>query len=170
MDVHKKKMCERKGKRAIVDVVVVLLILFSLSIGIIANDIVLTAANGSALGIQGYPHIHEGLLMNRTFNEGFLFIVIGYMLYMLISAYLIESHPIFYVIGLMIAMVGITLSEYLRAAWIQATNTTVFLTVMANYTYHTIIWNNMTSIMLGILALSLVVMYSKGSSGGGPLG
>jgi hypothetical protein len=144
-------------------------LLFSISIGILANDILLSAANASLLGSQGYPHIQEGLLMNRTFNEGYLFIVIGYFIYMLISAYLIDSHPIFYVVGLMIGMIAITVSEFFKEAWVQVTNSTAFLAVIGNYPAHTLIWNNMTTIILGTVAISLIAMYSK-SRGGGPLG
>lgn len=155
--------------RAFTDIIVVVVLLFSISIGILANDILLSAANASLLGSQGYPHIQEGLLMNRTFNEGYLFIVIGYFIYMLISAYLIDSHPIFYVVGLMIGMIAITVSEFFKEAWVQVTNSTAFLAVIGNYPTHTLIWNNMTTIILGTVAISLIAMYSK-SRGGGPLG
>lgn len=166
LGVKKKNNSSRRG---IVDLIIVIILIFTFSIGILANDVILTAANNSALGTDGYPHIHESLLMNRTFNEGFLFLVVGYMIYMLIAAYIIDSHPIFYVIGLMIGMVGITIAEYLREAWVDATNNTAIQAIIGNYTYHTLIWNNMVYIVLGIIALSLIAMYSKGG-GRGPIG
>lgn len=106
-------------------------------------------------------------------QKGFLFLFTGFVMGLMISSFLIRTHPIF--IFLYIIFLGLTvfLGTYVGNAFEQVATSSALATTTATQTYITIVMQNIVLITLAVGALSMIIIFAKfsgfGRSGGEPI-
>ncbi len=100
-------------------------------------------------------------------QKGFLFLFVGFIMGLMISSFLIRTHPIF--IFLYIIFLGITLflGTFIGNAFEQVATTDALAGTAASQGLITIIMQNIVLITLAVGALSMIIIFAKFSSFGG---
>lgn len=109
-------------------------------------------------------------------QKGFLFLFVGFIMGLMISSFLIRTHPIF--IFLYILFLGLTvfLGTYIGNAFEQLATSDALASTLATQGYISIIMQNLVVITLAVGALSMIIIFAKfagfgsrGGSGGSPI-
>ena len=100
-------------------------------------------------------------------QRGFFFVFMGLIIGTMISAFFIDSHPIFLFLYIIFLAVSIMLSVYLGNAYENLTELTIFANISATQTLINFVMNNIVVIMVAVGSLSIIIVFSKFSSGGG---
>lgn len=165
------KFKQKKGE--LTDFFVFLITLFILAIGLfviiyiiphISNGLRVAGLNNTAEGetaIQGIDNI------GSVINYGFLMLFVGLTISMMISSFLVRTHPIFLFMYIFFLAMTIILSLYLGNAYYNLQNNPIFAATMNSASFINKIMNNIVEITLGVAALSLVIIFSKFSTFGG---
>jgi hypothetical protein len=102
-----------------------------------------------------------------TINSGFLILFSGFVMSMLISSFLVRTHPIFIFLYIFFLIISLILALYVGNAYYDLQNNSVFVDNQDNTSFINTIMNHLVEITLAVGALSLVVMFSKFSTYGG---
>lgn len=124
------------------------------------NDSGLNSTDESSNAISEMSDLGTNVMQN-----GFFLVFVGLIMSVMITSFLVRTHPIF--IFLYIFFLGITvlLGTYLGNAYETLTNTPIFAETLASQTLINVVMNNITNILLGVGALSIVIIFAKFSSG-----
>lgn len=112
-------------------------------------------------------NVHANATINQvsnimfSFNGLYPYILIGLFLMVLISAYYIETHPIFFVISIGFLAIGIFTSGILVETFNSFASKPTFGAVTNQYPLIVQTWQNMPVIMLVMGSILMVVMYAK---------
>lgn len=105
----------------------------------------------------------------RTIQNGFFLLFVGLIASTMISSFLVRTHPIF--IFLYILFLGLTvfLGTYLGNMYETISTTTIFASTLASQSLINLVMQNIVKIVIGVGALSIVIVFAKFSSfrGGG---
>jgi hypothetical protein len=156
----------------ITDSLALLITLFTLAIGLFILAWIIpqiaTGLSGAGLNstVEGTEAIRQlsDLGMNGI-QKGFFWLFIGLCIAQLISAFYLDTHPIW--LFLYIIMLGLTiiLGAYLGNAYEQLINTSAFAGFAQGYI--TIVMQNIIKITVGVGALSMIIIFSKFMINGG---
>lgn len=106
-------------------------------------------------------------------QRGFLFLFTGFIMGLMISSFLIRTHPIF--IFMYVIFLGLTvfLGTYIGNAFEQVATTDALASTTASQGLITIVMQNIVLITLAVGALSMIIIFAKfagfSSRGGNPL-
>lgn len=154
------------------DILLFLIILFFLAISLV----VVLYANGKVLGIidntvlnstEAYESIHDSFATineytaQRGFTLFFAILIIG----IVISSFLVRVHPVFIFIYIITLGVTILTSVYLANAYAMVVANGQLSTIAENYGMMTFVMQNLTKILLGVGALSMIIIFGKVGSG-----
>ncbi len=100
-------------------------------------------------------------------QKGFLFLFVGFIIGLMISSFLVRTHPIF--IFLYIIFLGLTLflGTYVGNAFEQVATSNALAATAADQTLITIVMQNIVLITLAVGALSIIIIFAKFSGFGG---
>ena len=99
-------------------------------------------------------------------QRGFFFLFIGLCIAQLISAFYIDSHPIWLFLYIIFLGLTVVVGSYLGNAY----QSMILLPAFAGFSqgYITIVMQNIIKIIIGVEALSMIIIFSRfGNSGGG---
>lgn len=163
------------------DMLIFLITIFVFAIGLLILAFVIpqislgletAGMNSSAEGQSAIDNLAE--LGEEGMQRGFLFLFTGFIMGLMISSFLIRTHPIF--IFLYILFLGITvfLGTYLGNAFEQVATTDALASTLADQGLISIVMQNIVVITLIVGALSMIIIFAKfsgfgGSRGGSPL-
>jgi hypothetical protein len=102
-----------------------------------------------------------------TINSGFLILFSGFVISMLISSFLVRTHPIFIFLYIFFLIISLVLALYVGNAYYDLQNNSVFVDNQDNTSFINTIMNHLVEITLAVGAISLIVMFSKFSTYGG---
>ena len=162
---------ERK-KGDITDSLAFLLTIFILAVGFfILAWIIPTITSG--LNQANLNNTVEGANAINQLNDyglngiqrGFFFLFIGLCIAELISAYFVDTHPIWLFLYIIILAITIILAAYLGNTYESLINLSAFNGFQQGYI--TAIMQNIIKIVIGITSLSMVIIFSKFAMGGG---
>ena len=104
---------------------------------------------------------------SQGMQRGFLFLLVGFIAGLMISSFLIRTHPIF--IFLYIIFLGLTifLGTYIGNAFEQVATSDALAATTASQGLITGIMQNIVIIILAVGALSMIIIFAKFSSRGG---
>lgn len=94
-------------------------------------------------------------------QKGFLFLFTGFVMGLMISSFLVRTHPIFLFLYLIFLGITLFLGTYLGNAFEQVATTNALATTTASQTYITIIMQNIVGITLTVGALSMIIIFAK---------
>lgn len=156
------------------DILIWLITIFILAIGLFVFAYVIPTI-GSGLGDAGLNQSAEGLNAINSFSNigtitiqrGFFLLFSGLMMGVMISSFLIRTHPIFIFLYIFFLGISVLLSTYFSNAFESLTSQEIFSSTLGTQGLISVVMNNLPKITLGIGALSLIIIFAKFSSIGG---
>jgi len=167
-----KCFCSKKGD--LPDMLVFMLTIFILGIGLfifafvipeIAGGLNLAGMNESAEGKSAIDNVVE---MGVTgMQRGFFLIFVGLIMGIMITSFLVRTHPIFIFMYILFLGLTVFLSTYIGNAFEQVVSTAALEGTVASQGFITIVMQNLLLITLVVGALSMIIIFAKFSSVGG---
>lgn len=144
--------------------------LFSVSVSILLATVVYTQFDaGIAEGISDPTAVsvsHEYLRAFPLMDKMFLFVVVAYTLWLLITSFLVESHPILFGINVIVILAGIVFSAIMSNVYGEIARTPEILSATSGFTavvpYFMSLFPYYT-LVIGFVAA--VIMFSKVKGG-----
>lgn len=165
-------MIKKKGKKGdVTDSLALLITIFVLAIGLFILAWIIPSIT-SGLRTAGLNSTTEGDNAINKLNDfgingiqaGFFWILIGLCIAELISAFYIDSHPVWLFLYIIFLAITIILGAYLGNTYEQMISLDVFSSFSQGYI--TIVMQNILKIVIGIGALSMIIIFSKFITGG----
>ncbi len=171
-----KKLKEDK-KGDVTDSVILLITLFVMAIGFfvlafvvpaITDGLQETVLNDSAEGADAISQLES--FGTVGIQRGFFFLFVGLMISTLITSFLVRVHPIFLFLYIIFLVISVFLATYLGNAYEQLTQNPTFATTLASQGLITGVMDNIITILIGVGALSMIIVFAKFSRFGGARG
>jgi hypothetical protein len=162
------------NKRAeLTDVLIFMVTMFILAVGLFILMWVIPQM-GTGLRIAGMNNSAEGInainsldTFPNMINNGFLIIFIGLILSILITSFLVRTHPIFMFLYIFFLGITILLSFYLGNAYHSFVTNPAFASTLTQATFLNLVMNNIAEITLAVGILSMIIVFAKFSTYGG---
>ncbi len=162
----------KSKKGDVTDVMIWLITIFILAIGLfifaffvpeLSQGLRNSNINSSAEGEFAINEMEDFGVV--TIQRGFFFLFVGLIIGVMISSFLVRTHPIF--LFLYILMLGLTvfIGTYLGNAFDQMTEIDIFAETLASQTLISAVMNNIITITIAVGALSFIIVFAKFSSG-----
>jgi len=144
------------------DIFTIIIFLFVISIVLL---ITLTAFTGvksgfddAGIGSAGMDSVYNALLM---FDKLFLLIVAGGFIGLVVSAFMIDTHPIYFVVTLFILSVVFIVAQSFSDSYVAIASGDGF-SVAGNQLYYTgLIMSNLSKVVMIYLAGFFIALYGK---------
>ena len=168
------KLIIREKKGDVPDILVFLITVFILAVGLfvisyttsrMADEYRAAGLNSSAEGESAVDSIAN--LGEKTLQRGFLLLFAGLIMGTMVSSFLTRVHPIFLIVYFFFLGLTVFIGIYLANAYETLANIPTFADTLASQTLITLIMQNMIPIIIGVGALSMVIVFAKFSSFGG---
>jgi len=164
-------MLKRKGDPT--DMILLLVMVFFLVISFVValytnekvHDIISTTALNQS---DAYSSIDSAFttINEFTVQRGFLLFFGILIIGILVSSYMIRVHPIFMFIYIITLIVAIFVAMYLGNAYELVVSNGQLATIADNYAMMTWVMEHITLILLGVGALSMIIIFGKIGGGG----
>ena len=156
------------------DMLIFLITVFILAIGLfILAFVIPTISDGLAdAGLndstEGASAISQMSNIGTTvIQRGFFLLFVGLIMSTMITSFLARTHPVFLFLYIIFLAITIFLATYLGNAYETLSNTSIFADTLASQSLINLVMNNIVKISLGVGALSMVILFSKFTSGRG---
>lgn len=152
---------------SLTDIPTILAILFVLSISIFATVKILNEFDDSwTYGGVGQEILDKGQEAMYTFDYMFVFLAIGLSLASLIGAFMIRSHPIFYVFSTLLLGIMVIVSAQITNAFDKFATSSAFSSIANSFPMMVTFVRNFPLFILVSGVLIAVVMYGRPATGG----
>ena len=141
------------------------LFIFAYIIPVIANGLGGAGLNQSTEGAAGITEMSN--IGTITIQRGFFLLFVGLIMSIMITSFLARTHPIFLFLYIIFLGITIFLATYLGNFYETLTAIPLFAETLASQTLINVVMENIVKISLGVGALSMVILFSKFSSGRG---
>lgn len=156
------------------DIIFFLIVMFFLAISFVvvlyANSKIKEVIDTTVLNeTDAYPSITSSFntINTLTVQRGFTLVFGLLVIAILVSSFMIKVHPIFIFIYIITLAVAIFVGVYLGNVYEEIVAVEEFTALAANYAMMTWVMQNVVKILLGVGALSMVIIFSKIAGGGG---
>jgi hypothetical protein len=103
---------------------------------------------------------------NTTINYGTFFVFVGLLISIFITSFLVRSHPIFMIMYILFMPASIILAVYLGNAYNNLTTISAFSSIYSQANLINLFFEHLVKITLVANILSMIIVFSKFSSGG----
>lgn len=164
----------KNKKGELTDMFIFLITMFILAIGLLIMIFVIpnittglksAGLNNSAEGVNAINGLER--IGTHTINNGFLLIFVGLTLSMLITSFLVRTHPIFLLLYIFMLVITVILGAYLGNVYYDLQNSATFSSVIDDASYINTIMNHIVEITIGVAILSMIIVFAKFSTFGG---
>ena len=160
------------------DMLIFLVTIFIFAIGLLIMAFVIPAiSNGlNTAGLNSTDEAQTAIdeiaeLGNNGMQKGFLFLFVGFIMALMISSFLVRTHPIFMFLYILFLGITVFLGTYVGNAFEQVATSPALAATTADQGLITIVMQNIVVITLVVGALSMIIIFAKfagiGSQGGG---
>ncbi len=156
------------------DMLIFLTTVFVLAVGLFVLAFVIpTISDGLAVAglndsTEGASAIQEmSRIGTSTIQNGFFLLFVGLIMATMISSFLARTHPAFLFLYVIFLAITIFLATYFGNFYETFSSTEIFADTLASQTLINFVMNNIVKISLGVGALSMVILFSKFTSGRG---
>lgn len=146
------------SKGSSLDILGIFVMLFITGVVVLFGYLILSNFSGLGLGDVFESYISKGLVALRVFNYGFLFLLAGFGIGSVIGAFMIDTHPVFFVISIILTLffvfIGTTITNvfegFVTADELTATaeQFNIMVLIMRNLPKIGIIWGSIIAIVL----------------------
>ena len=161
----------RKGE--ITDVMIFLITIFILAIGLFFMIFIIPyisgglATSGLNNSLEGAAAIQSLTGFTATVDNGFLMLFVGLIISVLITSFLVRTHPIFIILYILFMVLTIIISFYLGNAYYDMVQNPILSTALVNSNYINLIMSHIAEITVAVGILSIIIVFSKFSTFGG---
>lgn len=150
----------------ITDIMVLVIILFILAIGFfiisytipyITNGLRSANLNNTSEGANGINQLEN--FGTHGIQNGFFWLFIGLCIATLISAFYVNTHPIWLFMYIIFLIISVIISAYLANSYQSMIGLDVF-SGWSQY-YMTVVMQNIVPIIIGVASLSFVIIFTK---------
>lgn len=121
--------------------------------------------NNSAEGTQAIASLDR--IGTNVINNGFLMLFAGLIMSMLITSFLVRTHPIFLFLYIFFLGITVLLGFYLGNAYEQMIDNPVFSSMVNTATFPNYVMRHIAEIATAVGAMSMIVVFAKFSTYGG---
>jgi hypothetical protein len=157
-------------KGSIVDIIGAVTLVFFFSISAILGWFILDQFQSSAGVVasgMNTTYIDQAKTAQEVWDWGILFILFGSMLFALITAYMVDTHPALFVFGIIVFMITLVVTMIVSNAFYAFYNTADLATSVAEYPNLIYVMNHLVEIMMVYGFIMLIVVYAKLRYAGG---
>lgn len=156
------------------DVMIFMITVFILAVGLfilmfivptISNGLRNAGLNNSAEGINAINSMDY--FSTHTINNGYLMLFVGLLISVMITSFMVRTHPIFLFLYILFLGVSILLAFYLGNIYHDLTANPIFSNMVNTATYSNLIMSHIAEITLAVGALSMIIVFAKFSTYGG---
>ena len=166
-----------KGKKGSpTDMILLLIMLFFLAVSFVivlyANSKIQTIISTTVLNSSAaYESINSSFSYINSFvvQRGFVLFFTILCIGILVSSFLVRVHPVFIFIYIFTLGIAIFVSLYLANTYEMIVSNPEFAAIASNYTMMTFVMQHVAKILLGVGALSFVILFGKIGGGGSPV-
>lgn len=164
-------MMNRKGD--VTDMIIFLVVLFTLAIGFfIFAYIVPQISSGLADG--GLDGSTEGAFAiselssfgTVTIQRGFFLVFVGLIISTMVTSFFARTHPLFLFLYILVLGLTVFIGVYLGNAYQQFSSVPLFADTLASQGLINIVMDNIITILIAVGALSMIIVFSKFTTGG----
>lgn len=141
------------------------LFIFAFVIPIISNGLAEAGLNNSAEGTFAINQMSD--IGTEVIQKGFFLLFVGLVMSTMITSFLARTHPIFLFLYIIFLGITIFLATYMGNFYETFSSIDVFSDTLASQTLINLVMENIVKISLGVGALSMVILFSKFTSGRG---
>ena len=165
MKAKPKDRPRRKG--FVLDIIVVVIIMFVFGFAILITDKIMTGIetalpdNSTTINKTIFVEVHNTM---SIFDEVFVFATIGFFITTLISAFMIDAHPAFFIFSLIMLIILIVIGTQLTNVWLAIASSPQMSDISSKYPMMTTIFQHLPLIMLifGFLVIIVLVARPRG--------
>ncbi len=169
-----RKINLKSNKGEITDLWVWLVTIFALGIGLFVLMYIIPSISGG-LRLAGLNNSAEGSasidaldsIGTSTINNGFMLLFVGLIISLMITSFLVRTHPIFLFLYIFMLAIMILLAAYLGNAYEDMKNNPVFASTLTNANFINMVLSHIVEISLAVGALSIIIIFAKFSTYGG---
>lgn len=163
---------QKKGE--LQDILILVITLFILAVGLfiliyvipsITNGMNIAGMNNSAEGVNAISSLSN--IGTNTINNGFMMLFIGLIMSVMITSFLVRTHPIFLFLYIFMLAITIILAVYLGNAYYDLQTNPIFASTVNDASFINLVMNNIVEITLAVGALSMIIVFAKFSTFGG---
>lgn len=164
-------LVQKRGE--VTDVMIWMVTIFILAVGLfiimyvtpsITQGLRTAGLNNSAAGANAIDDVES--ISISTINNGFMILFIGLVISVMLTSFLVRTHPIFLFLYIFFLAITILLAIYLGNVYYELQTNPTFSTTASQSTFINIVMNHIVEITLAVGALSMVIVFAKFSSGG----
>ena len=168
-----KKKIKRSKKAQLLDVITIMIIVTVVAMALMTSKYVLnqfySALDDSGASSSPINTSRDGIEAGyAVFDFAFLFLIIGMTISLIITSFMIPSHPVFMVINLLgiffLVLMGMVMSNVYSEFVAGADTAPIFGTVADDYPVINFLVNYIGYIGALIVTISTIVMYARGQS------
>lgn len=162
------------NKAELTDFMIFMITVFILAVGFfvliyivpnITNGLRLGGLNNSAEGTNAINQLET--FGTSGINNGFMLLFTGLILSMMITSFLVRTHPIFLFLYIIFLGITLLLGLYLGNVYYSLEQNPALASTIANAGFIHLVMNNIVLITLVVSALSMIIVFSKFSTFGG---
>ena len=166
-------MIESK-KGQLTDMMIFVITIFILAVGLfiimfvipsITSGLRTAGLNNSISGASAITSLDN--FGTGVINNGFLMLFVGLIISMMITSFMVRTHPIFLFLYIFFLAISILLAFYLGNAYNQLVTNPIFSGMVNTATFSNYILGHIAEITLGVGAVSMIIVFSKFSTFGG---
>lgn len=171
MERRRRLLKEKRGD--IPDILSFLIVIFILALGFfLLAFIIPIVANG--LGTAGLNETSEGFMAIEetskigtvTIQRGFFLLFVGLIIGVMITSFLSRTHPIFLFLYIIFLIISVVLATFLGNFYELFVSVDIFADTLAEQTLINLVMNNILQIVIGVAALSFIIVFAKFKTGG----
>lgn len=162
-----------RKKGNVFDIMWVFVLLFILAIGYFAIHYMARITYGAlnenvfaATDTESRAALASGTTFTNGFDYMFIIMLIGFVLYLMFSVSVLDSHPVFFIIGIVVLIIFTLASFPISNAFQNFAASPEFLNESDSLTATSYVFNKLPVFMLIIGALTLIFLYAKIRGGG----
>lgn len=163
------KICSKKGDLPDMLIFVITILIFAIGLLVfafiipeIADGMNIAQMNDTSQARAAIAELTE--LGTNGMQKGFFFLFVGLMMSLMITSFLVRTHPIFLFMYILFLGITIFIATFLGNAFEQLATSPALAATAATQGYITIVMQNLTIISLVAGALSMIIIFAKFSS------
>lgn len=163
---------QKKGE--LTDMLIFLITIFILAVGFFIMIFVVPQITGGlrTAGLNNSAETATAIddtesIMTGVINYGFAFIFFGLIASLMITSFLVRTHPIFLFLYIFFLAITLLIGVYLGNYYDDLKSNTIFAATLNNASLINLIMNHIVEICLSVGALSMIIVFAKFSTFGG---
>lgn len=165
--IFSRRGLSRNKKGNLPDIALIVVVLFAFAIAATFGKVVIDEMNDNLANKSSIPNSTKSVLSgaqgsyNSLVDGAFLFAMVITFIGIVISAFFIRSHPIFFVIGIIFMIFLLFVSMVLQDTWQEMTSKTILGSRAAEFTIIDFILGNLPYVVVIIGFTIIIVLYAK---------